>query len=143
MSSTKLTSRSDSNSRDEGKPEALKDATKPRRELAGWWKQLKRNERKPQAPPGTYQFTYLGKIEAATNLGKVTVIGVFGIPLHVSIQYANTAVANLNAAGQRHIMGYIPIVVAKTGSFLKEEGNYKPREKLRKGYLLTPTKLLG
>jgi hypothetical protein len=70
-------------------------------------------------------------IETRTNLGKATATSVFGIPLHISIQYANIAVAKLNAAGQHHIMGYIPIVVAKTGSFLKEEGKFDQRDKIR------------
>jgi hypothetical protein len=82
-------------------------------------------------------------IETRTNLGKATATSVFGIPLHISIQYANIAVAKFNAAGQRHIMGYIPIVVAKTGSFLKEEGKLTSVTRLGNDHLLMRIKPLG
>jgi hypothetical protein len=58
MSSVKLTSHSSSSSSDQSKPKAEKDAITPKRELAGWWKQLRRNEKKLQAPPGTYCHTF-------------------------------------------------------------------------------------
>lgn len=48
--------------------------------------------------------------------------GVFGVPLRTSIPYANVAVSLFNDEGQSYIYGYIPIVVAKTGAFLKEKG---------------------
>ena len=47
--------------------------------------------------------------------------GIFGIPLRQSIQYANVAIS-LEENGQSYIYGYVPIVVAKCGVFLKEKG---------------------
>jgi hypothetical protein len=51
--------------------------------------------------------------------------GIFGVPLNVSIKYANVAISLTGDDGQRFIYGYVPIVVAKCGVFLKEKGNYR------------------
>lgn len=48
--------------------------------------------------------------------------GIFGVPLQTSIRYANVAISLLNDEGQSYIYGYVPIVVAKCGVFLKEKG---------------------
>lgn len=48
--------------------------------------------------------------------------GIFGIPLKVSIKYANVAISLTNDNGESFIYGYVPIVVAKCGVFLKEKG---------------------
>ena len=52
--------------------------------------------------------------------------GIFGIPLNVSIKYANVAISLTNDNGESFIYGYVPIVVAKCGVFLKEKGMYTP-----------------
>ena len=49
-------------------------------------------------------------------------MGIFGVPLHVSIRYANVAISLTNESGESYIYGYVPIVVAKCGVFLKEKG---------------------
>jgi hypothetical protein len=41
----------------------------------------------------------------------------------VSIKYANVAISLTNANGESFIYGYVPIVVAKCGVFLKEKGS--------------------
>lgn len=48
--------------------------------------------------------------------------GIFGVPLNVSIKYANVAISLTNDKGESFIYGYVPIVVAKCGVFLKEQG---------------------
>lgn len=48
--------------------------------------------------------------------------GIFGVPLQISIRYANVAISLFNDEGQSYIYGYVPIVVAKCGVFLKEKG---------------------
>lgn len=48
--------------------------------------------------------------------------GIFGVPLQQSIRYANVAISLFNDEGQSYIYGYVPIVVAKCGVFLKEKG---------------------
>lgn len=44
------------------------------------------------------------------------------MPLHESIRYANVAISLFNDNGESYIYGYVPIVVAKCGVFLKEKG---------------------
>ncbi|KAI2789060.1 Rho-GTPase-activating protein 5 [Penicillium oxalicum] len=46
--------------------------------------------------------------------------GIFGVPLNVSIKYANVAISLTGENGKSHIYGYVPIVVAKCGVFLKD-----------------------
>lgn len=48
--------------------------------------------------------------------------GIFGVPLNVSIKYANVAISLTNDNGESFIYGYVPIVIAKCGVFLKEKG---------------------
>lgn len=50
--------------------------------------------------------------------------GIFGVPLYKSIEYANVAISLTDANGQSFIYGYVPIVVAKCGVFLKEKGKH-------------------
>ncbi|KAJ5964957.1 Rho GTPase activation protein [Penicillium vulpinum] len=73
-----------------------------KRDLASWWKQFKRSTRKDE-------------LKAETSRG------IFGVPLNVSIKYANVAISLTNDHGQSSIYGYVPIVVAKCGVFLKEK----------------------
>lgn len=47
---------------------------------------------------------------------------VFGVPLHQSIRYANSAISLVDAEGRLYIYGYVPIIVAKIGVFIKEKG---------------------
>ncbi|SZF04560.1 unnamed protein product [Blumeria hordei] len=47
--------------------------------------------------------------------------GIFGVPLRQSITYANVAISLLDPEGKSYIYGYVPIVVAKCGVFLKEK----------------------
>ncbi|EON69716.1 hypothetical protein W97_08976 [Coniosporium apollinis CBS 100218] len=46
---------------------------------------------------------------------------IFGVPLQTSIRYANVAISLYDADGRSYIYGYVPIVVAKCGVFLKEK----------------------
>ena len=47
---------------------------------------------------------------------------VFGIPLADSVRLANVAISLMNEAGENFVYGYVPVVVAKVGVFLKEKG---------------------
>ena len=51
--------------------------------------------------------------------------GIFAVPLHDSILYANVAISLFKDDGASYIYGYVPIVVAKCGVFLKEKGEVK------------------
>lgn len=48
------------------------------------------------------------------------------MPLNVSIKYANVAISLTGEHGKSHIYGYVPIVVAKCGVFLKDRGSQNP-----------------
>lgn len=50
--------------------------------------------------------------------------GIFGVPLRQSITYANVAISLVDAEGKSYIYGYVPIVVAKCGVYLKEKGGF-------------------
>ncbi|CEL55267.1 Rho-GTPase-activating protein 5 OS=Schizosaccharomyces pombe (strain 972 / ATCC 24843) GN=rga5 PE=4 SV=2 [Rhizoctonia solani AG-1 IB] len=45
---------------------------------------------------------------------------VFGIPLRESLRYASVQISTANPQGELYVWGYIPVVVAKCGLFLKE-----------------------
>ncbi|KAJ0126118.1 Uncharacterized protein HZ326_30778 [Fusarium oxysporum f. sp. albedinis] len=47
---------------------------------------------------------------------------VFRLALPTSIRYANVAISRIDEDGVARIYGYIPIIVAKTGVYLKEKG---------------------
>ena len=53
--------------------------------------------------------------------------GIFGVPLRQSIAYANVAISLVDAEGKSYIYGYVPIVVAKCGVYLKEKGTHSCR----------------
>ncbi|PLB42565.1 putative Rho GTPase activator (Sac7) [Aspergillus candidus] len=82
-------------------PQALATSPPSKRDLTSWWRQFKRNTRKeePKEKPQ----------------------GIFGVPLNVSIKYANVAISLTNDNGESFIYGYVPIVIAKCGVFLKEK----------------------
>jgi hypothetical protein len=50
---------------------------------------------------------------------------VFGVPLQISIRYANVAISLFDEQGKSYIYGYIPIIIAKCGVFLKEKGMWQ------------------
>ena len=49
---------------------------------------------------------------------------VFGVALRQSIYYANVAISLVDANGTSYIFGYVPVVVAKIGVFIKERGRF-------------------
>lgn len=64
------------------------------------------------APPETAPLTY----------AETKAPGIFGVPLRQSIVYANVAISLVDDNGKSYIYGYVPIVVAKCGVYLKEKG---------------------
>ncbi|OKP13338.1 Rho-GTPase-activating protein 5 [Penicillium subrubescens] len=68
--------------------------------LSSWWKGFKANARKAEIKEEPSQ-------------------GVFGVPLDVSIKYANVALSLISEEGDSMITGYVPIIIAKCGVFLK------------------------
>ncbi|KAL2397709.1 Rho-GTPase-activating protein 5 [Exophiala dermatitidis] len=73
-----------------------------KRELASWWRKFRKTTE---------------KTDEKADVGP----GIFGVPLADSIRYANVAISLQNENGESFIYGYVPIVVAKCGVFLKEK----------------------
>ena len=67
----------------------------------------------------------------------VSAHGIFGVPLQDSIRYANVAISLFNDDGSSYIYGYVPIVVAKCGVFLKEKGMRFAKPDLDDGAIYT------
>jgi len=65
-------------------------------------------------------------VMSLTNYSIAEETGIFGVPLQTSIRYANVAISLFDADGNSYIYGYVPIVVAKCGVFLKEKGKISP-----------------
>ncbi|KAL2134266.1 hypothetical protein VTI74DRAFT_633 [Chaetomium olivicolor] len=72
-----------------------------KRDLKSWWKNFKLPSKHQEAHEPRPQ-------------------GIFGVPLRQSITYANVAISLVDEEGKSYIYGYVPIVVAKCGVFLKE-----------------------
>ncbi|KND92144.1 Rho-GTPase-activating protein 5 [Tolypocladium ophioglossoides CBS 100239] len=66
------------------------------------------------------------KLPTAAHSHQTKAPGIFGIPLRQSITYANVAISLVDENGRSYIYGYVPIVVAKCGVFLKEKGGWEP-----------------
>ena len=89
--------------------------------LKNWWTGFKKRSKKEQTSGKTPVLP--DKYELSLQAPPPEpVAGIFGIPLEVSIKYANVAISLLNEQGESFIYGYVPIVVAKCGVFLKEKG---------------------
>ena len=89
-------------------PVTPQNVTSPpsKRDLTSWWKNFKKNSKKEDEKP---------EVPESPN-------GIFGVALQDSIRYANVAISLTNERGESYIYGYVPIVVAKCGVFLKEKG---------------------
>ncbi|GAB7365944.1 hypothetical protein MBLNU230_g7272t1 [Neophaeotheca triangularis] len=85
---------------------AASETAQSKKDLTSWWRNFKRSDRDKQKE--------VQEIVQAPQ-------GIFGIPLQTSIRYANVAISLFNDEGQSYIYGYVPIVVAKCGVFLKEK----------------------
>jgi hypothetical protein len=65
------------------------------------------------------------QVQTEHPAGDLAKHGIFGVPLRQSITYANVAISLVDENGKSYIYGYVPIVVAKCGVFLKEKGAMK------------------
>lgn len=54
---------------------------------------------------------------------QLTPAKIFGVALTEGIRYANVAISLSNTEGELFVYGYIPIIVAKVGVFVKEKGD--------------------
>jgi hypothetical protein len=97
-----------------------------KRDLASWWKNFKKGtnkrdeERRMRFVSCNLEIISNCALELPGN--EVEPYGIFGVPLQTSVRYANVAISLNDANGQNYIYGYVPIIVAKCGVFLKEKG---------------------
>lgn len=59
---------------------------------------------------------------SAPSTGPESEKKIFGIALEESLEYANVEISVSDGDGNTFVMGYVPIIVAKCGVFLKEKG---------------------
>ncbi|KAL5612841.1 hypothetical protein BROUX41_004077 [Berkeleyomyces rouxiae] len=85
----------------DGSPPNYPSSPPTKRDLKSWWKSFK-----------------MPKHQDPANASRPT--GIFGVPLRQSITYANVAISLVDEDNRSYIYGYVPIVVAKCGVFLKE-----------------------
>ncbi|KAI3398270.1 hypothetical protein diail_9608 [Diaporthe ilicicola] len=71
--------------------------------------------------PSLYLYTIAPPEMAQLTSAETKAPGIFGVPLRQSIVYANVAISLVDDNGKSYIYGYVPIVVAKCGVFLKEK----------------------
>ncbi|OTB06839.1 hypothetical protein M426DRAFT_99455 [Hypoxylon sp. CI-4A] len=84
-------------------PPPVTPASPPsKRDLKSWWKSFQTRARHQESQ-------------------EIQPKGIFGVPLRQSITYANVAISLVDENGKSYIYGYVPIVVAKCGVFLKEK----------------------
>ncbi|KAI4866408.1 RhoGAP-domain-containing protein [Hypoxylon rubiginosum] len=84
-------------------PPPVNPASPPsKRDLKSWWKSFQTRARHQESQETQPK-------------------GIFGVPLRQSITYANVAISLVDEKGKSYIYGYVPIVVAKCGVFLKEK----------------------
>ncbi|KAK5629611.1 hypothetical protein RRF57_005326 [Xylaria bambusicola] len=111
-----------------------------RADLKSWWKKFQVQPTRQQEVRGKRPSRFVRTSSVITLLGCVMRLsktvpnpllptsspktrpqGIFGVPLRQSITYANVAISLIDENGQSYIYGYVPIVVAKCGVYLKEK----------------------
>ncbi|KAF7530158.1 hypothetical protein G7054_g9657 [Neopestalotiopsis clavispora] len=98
---------------------AVPQSPPTKRDLKSWWKrfQVQSKHQETQEPrPAFYCHSVADQIVTESRPQ-----GIFGVPLRQSITYANVAISLVDDDGKSYIYGYVPIVVAKCGVFLKEK----------------------
>ena len=93
--------------------------------LKAWWANFKKKPKKDQATGTLTPLAAAARCVPLTQLAAAAAQpppGIFGIPLDVSIKYAHVAISLMDERGASFVYGYVPIVVAKCGVFLKEKG---------------------
>ncbi|GAA5888605.1 hypothetical protein JCM6882_009017 [Rhodosporidiobolus microsporus] len=112
--------------------------------LLRWWKAFKSRDstkqqqpasssaRAKQPPPSHQQTPLLQQQHPAyippgrgLERGKDGRGRVFGVSLEESLQYASVAISMVGLDGKQYVYGYVPIVVAKCGMWLKENGIFR------------------
>ena len=62
---------------------------------------------------------FVGEMEEGQSKSDVA---IFGVPPRQSLRYANVAISTFDENRESYIYGYLPIIVAKCGLYIKEKG---------------------
>ncbi|TDL25720.1 Rho GTPase activation protein [Rickenella mellea] len=86
--------------------------------LKAWWRQFTAGQKdkkaeQEHAEKSAYPHSCLRRCFCSAH-------PVFGVPLRESLHYASVQISTANADGELYVWGYIPVVVAKCGLYLKE-----------------------
>lgn len=95
-----------------------------RPDLKSWWKGFKDRTKTKEDKRGEHGAYGQHQPPNQAGADPTDGQGIFGVPLATSVRYANVAISLNDANGQSYIYGYVPIVVAKCGVFLKEKGRF-------------------
>ena len=49
-------------------------------------------------------------------------VSMFGAPLHEALKHSSVAISLVNQDGKQYVWGYVTVIVAKIGLFLKQNG---------------------
>jgi hypothetical protein len=97
----------------------------PKANLRNWWnsftfaQKAKKEAEARKGGPSNIIMLSCRTANMVTRTGEV-VHTVFGKPLRESLKYASVQISTANANGELYVWGYIPVVVAKCGLYLKE-----------------------
>lgn len=93
-------------------------------QIKAWWKKAKINNPNFQelqmSAVGNIKLSEIDNIIQLNNIDR----GVFGISLLESVQYAHSRISYIHDKTGDICNGYIPIIIAKCGAFLKDQGFY-------------------
>lgn len=90
--------------------------------LKAWWKGFAKQPTAAAGAGGPSSATSPTTSTSATSsAATATTSGpVFGVPLATSLQHASVQISTAGADGALYVWGYVPVVVAKCGLYLKE-----------------------
>ncbi|KAH9167838.1 Rho GTPase activation protein [Lactarius sanguifluus] len=90
--------------------------------LRTWWQQFTTAQKVRPSPPHAHSYPHSHPRSQTQPHEYVPppAGAVFGRPLKESLKYANVQISTADANGKLYVWGYIPVVVAKCGLFLKE-----------------------
>ncbi|PPQ78763.1 hypothetical protein CVT26_005711, partial [Gymnopilus dilepis] len=93
-------------------------APPPKQGHKAWWNHFTLNPKPKKSDTAALEGPYRAEDNADHP--------VFGKPLKESLKYASVQISTANANGELYVWGYIPVVVAKCGLYLKENATEVP-----------------
>jgi hypothetical protein len=98
-------------------------AAPTKQSLRSWWSKFTSKA----SPPNRTSASLMTPSSSSTGALAGNPDGVFGVSLARSLRYASVAISMMGTDGKARIYGFVPIIVAKCGLFLKDNGAFIPR----------------